>query len=122
MSDRHEFGVETEERAVQWFVLHRKGKLISRNFRRKVGEIDLIFEEEVPETSELELVFVEVRGRSSVKSWISGPEGVTIKKRKRLQKAASLFLNQYCGKAKTIRFDFLFWNGDAWNYIPNVWI
>ncbi len=59
--------------------------IIKRNYRCPKGEIDIIARDQE------DLVFIEVRTRSSaVKGW--GEESITALKRKRLQAVASYFL------------------------------
>ncbi len=121
MYKRHQFGKETEERALEWFLNQKAAKLLLRNFYCKFGEIDLIFEETLPQNQGIELVFVEVRARSS-QGWVTGPESVHLSKQQRLKRTGNYFLSRYQGRAQSIRFDLLFWNGTTWGYIQNLWI
>lgn len=94
----------------------RSGRLLTRNFRCKAGEIDLIFEVGV---ERVELVFVEVRARQAG-SLASGIESVNSVKRRRLVAAASLFLSTYRGKARSLRFDILGWDGEVWTHVVDA--
>lgn len=114
MYERHQTGKTAEDQALEWFTTKRKATLIARNFRCRWGEIDLIF------LDNDELVFIEVRARAS-KGWVNGAESVTPAKQRRLKKTADYFLNSYKGKAKSVRFDLLAWDGTTWTYIPNLW-
>jgi putative endonuclease len=89
-------------------------QILVRSFRVKMGEIDFICLEET------ELVFVEIRGRSR-DGWVSGLESVTCQKRRRIENAARVFLSQYKGSAKSVRFDVWQWDGRRFEVIRNAW-
>ena len=129
---RNQKGRDAENRALEWFLLHRRARLLIRNYRRRYGEIDLIFEEEVLDSSDSwgsrnsnqnfhaqELVFVEVRLRLPG-GLVDGPESLDWKKQRSLQRAAERFLWKYRGKARTIRFDLLSWDGTAWTHLQGI--
>ena len=97
MDRRLEDGARGESIALA--ALERQGlRLVARNVRYRVGELDIVMEEE--ET----LVFVEVRSR-----WRrNGPRAedtVTFGKQRRLSKAALLFWKVYRGGCRRARFD-----------------
>jgi putative endonuclease len=80
---------------------------LERNFRRKCGELDLIFEDHNV------IVFVEVRYRASER-WGGGLASVTPKKQRRLINAASAWLKQNPGHSdRPCRFDVVSVSGSA---------
>ena len=119
---RHDFGYSTEDRALDFYRTQdfQSLRLLERNYRRRIGEIDLIFEAGVRNSvwkSSLLLIFVEVRARHRG----NGIESVTYRKRKRIEKVASEFLSHYRGSATGIRFDVLASDGRTWSFLPNAW-
>jgi Holliday junction resolvase-like predicted endonuclease len=77
---RHQLGRDSEARALEWFLKNRKASFLSKNYRARCGEIDLVFEETLP-CGSIELVFVEVRSCSD-QNWINGPRVLTLKSKK----------------------------------------
>ncbi|HLE00906.1 MAG TPA: YraN family protein [Bdellovibrionota bacterium] len=120
MDSRHELGKRAESEAAQWFSRQFQARLLARNYARRYGEIDLVFEiqsaEEAPE-----LVFVEVRARTAG-GWVNGVESVTPRKRARLSRTIAHFLAMYRGHARSARFDIMAWDGHAWTHLKNVWL
>jgi putative endonuclease len=91
-------GEAAEARALDW--LRQQGlEPVTRNYRCKVGEIDLVMREGDS------LVFVEVRYRSHP-GFGSAAESVTLRKQQRLQRAASHYL-QRLRKTPPCRFDII---------------
>jgi putative endonuclease len=90
-------GVEAEDAVVNW--LFAKGfKIIERNVRFKVGEIDIIaWERDI-------LCFIEVRSRD-IKSTYHPSETVGIKKQHNLIRAAQLYLKANMRVLPRCRFD-----------------
>ncbi len=89
-------GEAAEERARRW--LERQGmRLVTRNYRCKAGEIDLVMQEGAT------LVFVEVRYRSH-QGFGSAAESVTPAKQQRLRRAANHYL-QRLSRIPPCRFD-----------------
>ncbi len=79
--------------------LKKRGyKILARNFRIKGGEVDIIAEKDG------EVVFVEVKTRSS-EEFMPVIEAVDFHKRKRIRKAAEVFLLAKGLYAKPCRFD-----------------
>lgn len=78
---------ESAEQDACKFLIKNKLKLITKNYRCKFGEIDIIM------LDKQSLVFVEVRYRSN-SQYGSGAESITISKQKKLIKAASHYLQQ----------------------------
>jgi Holliday junction resolvase-like predicted endonuclease len=121
------FGLKMERQAEVWFLANSpQARLIARNFRSRIGEIDLIFEESLevasrrhPAGADVELVFVEVRARLDG-SWQSGLESVGPVKQRRLTRTIELFLSRYRGRARSVRIDILDWNGRDWAHIRDL--
>ncbi|HHH39553.1 MAG TPA: YraN family protein [Sedimenticola sp.] len=91
-------GEAAEERALAW--LRSQGlALVARNYRCKAGEIDLVMRDGES------LVFVEVRYRSH-RGFGSAAESVTPAKQRRLQRAASHYL-QRLSRVPPCRFDII---------------
>ena len=111
----HELGVQAEADAAQWFLLQfPESRLVCKNYRSKLGELDLIFE------SGRILVFVEVRARLAG-SWVTPQESIGPHKQKCLVRTIELFLSKYRGRAQGLRLDLLSWNGKNWEHWPHVW-
>ena len=95
--DRGEIGRRGEEYAAR-YLKERGYRIVKRNFRAKVGEIDIVA------VDGDELVFVEVRYRSSAGHGTAA-ETVNPRKRRRLVRAASLFLLARGASDTPCRFD-----------------
>lgn len=99
MSKTGELGRQAENRACLF--LEKRGlKLLTKNFRCKYGEIDLIMQDGNM------LVFVEVRFRSS--HLFGGPlASITPDKQRRLLAAAQIYLQKHAvkGRYEGMRFD-----------------
>jgi putative endonuclease len=80
-------GEQTERRAEQFLQLHH-WHTRARNYRCKVGEIDLIMEQGN------QLIFVEVRLRSH-REFAHASESVTLSKQKKIIKAAQRYLQEH---------------------------
>lgn len=119
MDRRHEIGRQAEARVASWYLKVRKATLLGRNYRTRLGEIDLIFEEKSPKSGETELVFVEVRVRLDG-NWRNGLESVDPTKMGRLIHTARCFLACYHGPSSGVRFDLVSWDGKRWDYFPNL--
>lgn len=86
MGKTQQIGQTAEEFACQY--LQKQGlKLISRNYRCRVGEIDLIMQDSK------DLIFIEVRCRQN-SYFGNGAESVTHTKQKKLIKTAHYYLQQ----------------------------
>jgi len=86
--------------------LQRRGyRLIDRNARYRVGELDLVMEEAGV------LVFVEVRQRTSASAG-GAAESLVPRKLARLRRAAALWLAEHGASERAVRFDALFVEGD----------
>ena len=104
-------GHEAEERALQ-YLLGEGLSPISRNFRCRGGEIDLIMQHG------RELVFVEVRFRSSA-SHGGALASITSGKQARLVLAAQVFLQRY-RRLPACRFDVVAIEGRALHWLKAV--
>jgi putative endonuclease len=115
MAKHLEYGKQTEDLALEWFLKKFPAQLVARNYRCRMGELDLIFEQG------RELIFVEVRARQPG-AWVSGIESIGPKKLQRIRNTVNHFLVSYRGRAKQIRVDVMAWDGVSWIHLKNVWI
>ena len=102
--NRKEFGIIGENMAAE--ILEKSGyKIICRNYRCRMGEIDIVAENQ--DESQSELCFIEVKTRSD--SRYGRPcESVDVKKQSRIRTAASCYLKEleYMGYVpENISFD-----------------
>lgn len=77
-------GYSFEERAAQW-VQAQGWQVLQRNYRCKLGEIDIIAEDDG------QLVFIEVRARSN-RRFASAAASVDWRKQQKLVRSAALYL------------------------------
>ncbi|MCC7440822.1 MAG: YraN family protein [Bdellovibrionales bacterium] len=116
-SQRTAAGREIERQALN-LALARKGvRLLATRFRCRGGEVDLVLECTQGEGGK-ELVFVEVRGRST---WPTALESVDWAKRRKIARAARVFLAGYRGPAKSVRMDVMAWEQGKWTWIEDAW-
>jgi putative endonuclease len=94
--DKKELGRVGENTAAR-FLIRRGYSILERNWRVRGGEVDIIV------AKDSTLVFVEVKSRTSTE-YGTGEEAITYTKRKRLIKAAKVYL-RYRGKEYNCRFD-----------------
>ncbi len=114
-------GLQMEVRAEQWFLEHHPGaRRIAKNYRCRVGELDLVFEVAAPGARSL-LVVVEVRARDPKKSFETGIESLRLKKQFHLTRAIRHFLVRYAGPAKDLRVDLIAIEGDQTLHYPGLW-
>ena len=73
--------------------------MIARNFRCKIGEIDLIMSDDSGA-----IVFIEVKTRRS-ESLANAQDAVNFPKRQKLVNSAKYFVKQYDIKGRPLRFD-----------------
>lgn len=97
MNTRQKQGKLAEELAAKHLEKHGL-KLLTRNFRCPLGEIDLVAQDNKT------IVFVEVRSRSTA-SYGSPQESVARTKQKRLTRLARWYLKQYDLEKQPARFD-----------------
>jgi len=86
------------ERAAARYLQRRGLRLIARNYRTRVGEIDLVM------TDGSELVFIEVRFRSRA-DFGDGAETIDQKKQQRIARAARHYLLHRTSDETPCRFD-----------------
>lgn len=99
-----------EDAAIDW--LERHGlRLVARNYRCRMGEIDLVMQDEQM------LVFVEVRKRRHA-NYGGAVASIDLRKQHRLVLTAQHFL-QRLGRVAICRFDVVLFEGDA---AQPVWI
>lgn len=109
-------GARTEAAALEH--LHANGcRLVARNVRFRVGEIDLVVREGDC------LVFVEVRGRDA-SSLEAAETALPPAKRRKLWRAIELYLLGMSARERagfrSIRIDFLSTNGTRWFWYKNI--
>jgi putative endonuclease len=91
-------GYSFEERAAEW-VQAQGWQILQRNYRCKLGEIDIIAEDNG------QLVFIEVRARSNPR-FASAAASVDRRKQQKLLRAAALYLRSTgCRGNFSCRFD-----------------
>lgn len=95
--DRSRYGLNSEEVAARF--LKRNGyKIIERNFRNRLGEIDIIAKHKGA------LVFVEVKARRSM-AYGDPKWAVTPAKQRKISKVALAYLKNHGGTQTRARFD-----------------
>ncbi len=105
-------GIKGEDLAVEF--LKKKGyKILSRNYKTPLGEIDIVAEDR--ET----LVFVEVKTRAD-NSFGLPFEAVNRKKREKLRRVALYYLKNCCKKDLHSRFDVLSIQAGSKNEIEHI--
>jgi putative endonuclease len=113
---KKQLGNSGEDAACQ-FLLTQGYQILYRNFRRKIGEIDIICEYRGL------IIFVEVKTRRSC-SYGFPSEAVTYKKRQKIINTAMVYLNEHRSQCMGIRFDIIeiFVNGTSitCNHIINA--
>lgn len=98
MSKTQQAGQNAEDLACK-YLQHQGLRLVDRNYRCRLGEIDLIMQDKAS------IVFVEVRYRKSI-GFGTGAESVTLSKQNKLIKTASYYLQQQKHNEKiNCRFD-----------------
>jgi putative endonuclease len=104
-------GQAGEDRALE-YLAGRGLSLVERNFRCKVGEIDLVMHDQGC------LVFVEVRRRDS-RDYGGAIASVTPAKQRRMVRAAQFYLLRY-RQLPPCRFDVVAIDGDGLNWLRNA--
>jgi putative endonuclease len=102
-------GAGAEERAAR-FLASRGLAIVARNFRTRLGEIDLVARDRGT------LVFVEVRSRASG-AYGGALESITATKRSRIVAAAHAYL-ALLGSEPPCRFDVMLLEGESMQWIP----
>lgn len=96
-SGRKELAV-TGEKAAEEYLRKKKYRILARNYRCPLGEIDLVAEQEKV------IVFVEVKTRSS-RAFGEPEEAVTRAKQKKLGQLAEYYLKGQNFDDRDVRFD-----------------
>lgn len=110
-TERQKIGANGEERALAY--LQQQGlRLVERNFRCKMGEIDLIMRQDAV------LVFVEVRARADDRHG-GAAASITPAKQRRLIRTAQFYL-QRLRTLPACRFDVIAIDGDTLRWLKNV--
>lgn len=110
-TERQKTGVAGEERALAY--LQQQGlRLVDRNFRCKMGEIDLIMRQDAV------LIFVEVRARANDRHG-GAAASITPAKQRRLVRTAQFYL-QRLRVLPACRFDVIAIDGDTLRWLRNV--
>ena len=86
------------EEIAQKYLISKGGKILEKNYRTKIGEIDLIVK------LNGELVFVEVKSRSNI-NYGYPAESVNYNKRRKIVNVAEFYILENCLHNISIRFD-----------------
>lgn len=105
---------DAQETRVLHYLLKKGWKLIQKNYRSHLGEIDLIFQD-----TEKTIVFVEVRYRHRT-DYGSAQASVTSPKQFKIIKTALQFIKQKKLTGFSFRFDVAGVSRDGIEYIPNA--
>ena len=97
------------------YIISKGGKIIERNYRTKIGEIDLIAK------INGELVFVEVKSRSNI-NYGYPSESVDYKKKRKITNVAKYYILDNSLENLSIRFDVIeiYLNEKKINHIANA--
>lgn len=94
---KKELGANGEEIAVR-FLKNRGYRILERNYRTRLGEIDIIAEQG------RDLVFIEVKTRSATR-YGSPLESVTVPKQRKLSRVAQEYVSKRDCRNRSARFD-----------------
>jgi putative endonuclease len=119
MAKHLEFGRACEDSALKYFLEEFPAQLVARNYRCKMGELDLIFEVEGEQGCEL--VVVEVRGRVRG-AMVDAVESVGPKKLLKIQNTVRHFVMNYQGPARSVRLDVMAWNDKSLSHVRDIWL
>ena len=107
---RFQKGINAERYAA--FILKLKGyRILERRYKTPVGEIDLIARR--GKTT----AFIEVKAR---KDFIQAKESITAHQRRRIERAASLYMSKLKGNPH-LRFDAILVSGWKLKHLVNAW-
>ena len=97
------------------YIISKGGKIIERNYRTKIGDIDLIAK------LNGELVFVEVKSRSNI-NYGYPSESVDYKKKRKITNVAKYYILDNSLENLSIRFDVIeiYLNEKKINHIANA--
>jgi putative endonuclease len=104
-------GQSYEDAACNW--LQQQGiVVVERNWQCRMGEIDIIARQAQ------QLLFVEVRARNSNR-FGGAAASITPNKRKKLERTAQLYLQQFT-QTPACRFDALLFEQGQWQWLQNI--
>ena len=97
------------------YIISKGGKVIERNYRTKIGEVDIIAK------LNGELVFVEVKSRSNI-NYGYPSESVNYKKKRKITNVAKYYILDNSLENLSIRFDVIeiYFNEKKINHIVNA--
>jgi putative endonuclease len=95
---RKKLGVFAEDTAVN-FLSNKGYKILERNFKRKLGELDIVA------TKNGDIIFVEVKSVKSSKFFLMPEDHLTPKKIYKLKKMCELYLTEKDMQNKKCRLD-----------------
>jgi putative endonuclease len=107
MDSRHKLGKLAEQRACR-FLESRGLACLERNYRRRIGEIDLVMRDPANDT----IVFVEVRYRQR-RDYGSALESIDYRKQAKLKRTARAWLQQHADDRTAARIDVVVFDGNA---------
>lgn len=112
MQNNRQVGDAQETRAA--FELQKLGyRILERNFRCKIGEIDIIA------LHKGYLVFVEVKYRKNARTGYAA-EAVTWKKQQNISRVADYYIRMHCRKIPSCRFDVAAIDGETFTVYENA--
>ena len=115
MKNNRQVGTEYEQKAAEWLENHGY-KILCRNFRGPLGEIDIIARQDSC------LVFVEVKYRSGSKSG-HPEEAVSREKQRRISRTADYYrLKKRIGEKTACRFDVMAIENEEIRYYENAFL
>jgi putative endonuclease len=109
-----EIGASAEQRAV-YHLEHDGYRIVERNFKTKLGELDIVARDRAGE-----LCFIEVRSRTNA-DFGNAAESVNHLKRGKVTKMAQLYLTQRQPRFDEARFDVVALTGDRIDLIRDAW-
>lgn len=97
------------------YIISKGGKVIEKNYRTKIGEVDIIAK------LNGELVFVEVKSRSNI-NYGYPSESVNYKKKRKITNVAKYYILENSLENLSIRFDVIeiYFNEKKINHIVNA--
>ena len=112
MQNNRRVGEAHEARAI--LELERLGyKILAKNFRCRIGEIDIIA------LHKGYLVFIEVKYRKNARTGYAA-EAVNWKKQQIISRVADYYIRTHCRKIPSCRFDVVALDGEAVNVYENA--
>ncbi len=112
-STRQEIGASNESRACE-YLISKGWELLAKNFRTRLGEIDLIFKEQ-----DGTIVFVEVKYRAR-SDYGESSEMINGLKQRKIVKAAHSYIKSNRLHSHFFRFDVVAISPSGLSHIPNA--